>query len=58
MRKDILRMMKNIWRRRVKSQSQSIDFDQTLTIYKIREEKSEKLLQNLQKLERKGRILI
>ena len=60
MREDILRILKNIWRRKVKSQGQSIDFDQILTLSKIREEKSEKLLQKLyfQKLERKRRILI
>ena len=47
MREDILRILKNIWRRNVKSQGQSIDFDQTLTFCKIREEKREKILQKL-----------
>ena len=60
MREDILRILKNIWRRKVKSQGQSIDFDYTLTLCKIKEEKGEKMLQKLyfQKLERKRRILI
>ena len=55
MREDILRILKNIWRRKVKIQGQSIDFDQTLTFYKINEEKGEKILRKLyfQKLERK-----
>ena len=35
-----------IWRRKVKSQDQSIDFDQTLTFYKIREEKEDTILEN------------
>ena len=47
MREDILRILKNIWRGKVKSLSQSIDFDQNLTFYKIREEKGEKILQKL-----------
>ena len=47
MREDIFRMLENISKRKVKSQGQSIDFDQTLTFYKIREEKGEKILQNL-----------
>ena len=60
MREDILRILKNIWRRKVKSQGQSVDIDKTLTLYKIREEKGEKILQKLYflKLERKKRILI
>ena len=58
MREDILRILDNIWRRKVKSQGQSIDFDHTLTFCKIREEKGEKILWKLyfQKLERKQRI--
>ena len=43
MREDILRILKNIWRRKIKSRN--IDFDQTFTFYKIREEKEEKILQ-------------
>ena len=39
MREYVFRLLKNIWRRKVKSQSQSIDFDPILTFYKIREEK-------------------
>ena len=60
MKEDILRILKNIWRRKVKSQGQSIDFDHTLTFCKIREEKDDKIFQKLyfQKLERKRRILI
>ena len=46
MRKDILRILKNIWRRKVKSQGQSVHFDQTLTFYKIREEKVRKYYKN------------
>ena len=46
MREDILRILKNIWRREVKSQNQSIDFDQTLTFYKIKEEKVIKYYKN------------
>ena len=42
MREDILRILKNIWRRKVKSQGQSIDFDITLTSCKIKEEKVRK----------------
>ena len=44
-----------IWRRKLKSQGQSINFDYTLTFYKIREKKGEKILQKLYfwKLERK-----
>ena len=45
MREDILRILKNILRRKIKSQSQNIDFDQNFTFYKIREEKEEKILQ-------------
>ena len=41
MREYVFRILKNIWRKKVKSQSQSIDFDPTLTFYKIREEKDE-----------------
>ena len=43
-----------------KSQGQSIDFDQTLTFYKIIEEKGDKILRKLyiKKLERKRKILI
>ena len=44
MREDVL---KNVWRRKIKSQSQSIDFDPTLTFYEIREEKDEIILQKL-----------
>ena len=43
----ILRVLKNVWRIKVKSQSQSIDFDPTLTFYKIREEKREIILRKL-----------
>ena len=47
MREDILRILENIWRRKVKSQGQiSVDFDQTLTFYKIREEKVRKYYEN------------
>ena len=31
--------LKTVWRRKVKSQSQSIDFDHTSTFYKIREKR-------------------
>ena len=60
MREDILRILKIIWRRKVKSQRQSINFDQTLTFYKIREEKGEEILRKLyfQKLQRKRRTWI
>ena len=44
MREDILRILEYILRRNVKSQGQSIDFDQTSTFYKIREKKGEKIL--------------
>ena len=44
MREDISRILKNIMRGKVKSQWQSIDFDHTLTFYKINEEKGEKIL--------------
>ena len=47
MKQDISRILKNIWRRKVKNKGQSIDFDQTLTFCKIKEEKSDKILQNL-----------
>ena len=43
MREDILIMLKNMWRRKVKSQGQSVDFDQTLIFCKIREEKGDKI---------------
>ena len=57
---DILRIWKMIWQRKVKSQAQSVDFDQMLTFYKIREEKQSKILRKLyiQKLRRKWKILI
>ena len=42
MREDILRILKNIWRKKSKSQGQSVDFDHMLTFYKIREEKVRK----------------
>ena len=42
-----LKFLKNIWRTKVKSQSQSIDFDPTLTFYKIKEEKGEIILRKL-----------
>ena len=60
MREDILKFLKNIWRGNVKSQAQSVDFDQTLTFYKIREEKGEEILRKLyfQKIDRKRRFLI
>ena len=60
MREDIVRILKNILRRKVKSQGPSINFDWTLTFYKTREEKGEKILRKLyfQKLERTRRILI
>ena len=45
MREDILTILKKIWRGKITRLSQSIDFDQTLTLYKIREEKGEKILQ-------------
>ena len=47
MREDILRILKYIWRRKVKSQGQSVDFDQTLTFCKIREKKGKKILQKI-----------
>ena len=54
MREDILRILKYILRRKVKSQGQSIDFDQTMTLCKIREEKGEKtkiiFLENREKM--------
>ena len=46
MSEDILRILKSIWRTKVKSQGQSVDFDQTLTFYKIREEKVRKYYEN------------
>ena len=46
MREDILRILKNILRRKVKSQGKSVDFDQTLTFCKIREDKDEKNYEN------------
>ena len=45
MREDILRILK-VFGKKVKSQGQSIDFDQTLTFYKIREEKVRKYYKN------------
>ena len=42
---------------KVKSQSQSIDFDPTLTFFEIREEKGEIKLSKFWKLERKRRLL-
>ena len=47
MEEDILRSLENMLRRKVKSQGESIDFDKTLTFYKIREEKGEKILRKL-----------
>ena len=47
MREDILRILKIICRRKVKSQGQSIDFDYTLTFCKIIEEKGDKILRKL-----------
>ena len=47
MKEDILRILENIRRRKIKSQGQSIDFDQTLTFYKIKEEKGEIILQKI-----------
>ena len=44
MREDILSILKNIWKRKVKSQGQSNDFDQTLNFYKIRQETGEKII--------------
>ena len=41
MREDIFRIFKKIWIEKIKRLSQSIDFDQTLTLCKIREEKGE-----------------
>ena len=46
MRENIFRILENNRTRKVKSQGQSIDFDQFLTFCKIREEKGEKILQN------------
>ena len=43
-REGILRILKKIWRGKVKSVSQHVEFDYTLTLYKIREEKGEKIL--------------
>ena len=42
MREDILRILASIWRRKVKSQGQSIDFDQTLTFLKSERKKLRK----------------
>ena len=42
MREYVFRVLKNVWKRKVKSQS--VDFDPTLTFYEIREEKYEILL--------------
>ena len=36
--------MKKIWRKKVKCQCQSVDFDLTLTFYKIREEKKKNIM--------------
>ena len=49
-----------IWWRKIKSQDQNIDFDQMLSLCKIRVEKGGKILWKLiiQKLERKWKILI
>ena len=47
MREDILRVLKKIWRGKVKTQGQSIDLDQTLISCKIREEKGEKNIKNI-----------
>ena len=44
MKEDISRILKKIWRGKVKSQGQSVDFDETLTFYKIRDEKGEQIL--------------
>ena len=56
MREDILRVLKYILRWKVKSQGQSIDFDQTLTFCKIREEKGEKNITKIRFLETKEKI--
>ena len=58
MRGDVFRVLKNVLRRKVKTQSQSIDFNPTLTFDEIREEKGDIILRKLyfQKLERKRRI--
>ena len=60
MKEDFLKILINNFRRKVKSQGQRVDFDKTLTFYKIKEEKGEKILRKLylQKLERKRRVLI
>ena len=59
MREDIFRVFKNVWRRKVKSHSQSIDFDPTLTLCKIREEKGEIISKIIfLELERKRKFLI
>ena len=60
MKEDILRILENIWRTKVKGQGQSVDFEHMLTFCKIREENSEKILRKLyfQKLERKWKIFI
>ena len=42
----MLRILKKILTRQVMSQGQSVDFDQILTFYKIREEKGEKYYKN------------
>ena len=44
MREDILRIWKNICKRKVKSQGPRVDFDHILIFCKIREEKGEKIL--------------
>ena len=46
MREAILRILENIWKRKVKSQGQSVDFDQTLTFYQIKEKKVRKYYKN------------
>ena len=40
-----------IWQRKVKSQGQSIDFDQTLALCKISEEKGGKISETREKIE-------
>ena len=47
MRECVFRILKNVWRRKVKCQSQSINFDPTLTFYEIREEKGEIIFRKL-----------
>ena len=56
----VVRYMSPLVQNILSDESQSVDLGQTLTFYKIRKEKDERILRKLyfQKLERKRRILI